>query len=117
MSFATALTVNDGVGDHVFDTVKNGDYEVVRRDASAPLDQESIMRIAHDRKTDVVRSVVRFERVVEDANGVQGKLFAQLTLGVPVKIAVLLDVQKAYDSLRLFMTTAGVRDKLINLES
>lgn len=117
MSFATALTINDGVGDHVFDTVAVGNYSVTRRDASADLDKPSTMDIAHKFVGDVSQSKVRFDRVVEDANGVQGKISAYLVFHTPTKVATAADVQLAIESLRAFVTTAGVVDKLINLES
>jgi len=117
MSFATALTVNDGVGDHVFDTVNNGNYAVTRRDASAALDKPSTMDIAHKFVGDVAQSKVRFDRLVEDANGVQGKISAYLVFHTPTKVATAAEVKLAIDSLLDFLGTAGVIDKLINFES
>lgn len=114
--------ISDGSATHIYSQVLMGQdrIESVRRESAAPADQKALLTIKHresgkDEQT-VVESVVRFDRVVEDANGTQGTVSAQLTLRWPNKIATAATAQKSLNELIAFFAIAGYKDKFTNLE-
>jgi hypothetical protein len=117
--FNETLTYNDGTDDHVYSTVITGDYKRVRRVADTELDRPELLTISHqvNEKTNISRSLVKFDTVVETAGGVKGNIRAHVVLEIPREVAVLADVTKVVAQLTAFLGVAGNVDKLINLES
>lgn len=114
--------ISDGSANHVYSLVKLGSDEIssVRREAAAPSDQPADLIIKHqttgsDLKT-VNSSLLRFDRVVEDADGNQGTVTCYLVLRWPPKITTAAQAQKSVNELVAFLAVAGYKDKFTNLE-
>jgi hypothetical protein len=92
----------------------------VRREAAAAADQPALMTISHQQSgSDLqhrVSTLVRFERIQEDAAGNQGSVEASLVFRWPDKIVTAAVAQKTLIELIAFLAISGYKDKLTNLE-
>lgn len=114
--------ISDGAVTHVYSLVKLGEKDImsVRRESAAPADQPSLLTIKHREVgsglTAEVQSVLRVDRVVEDAQGNQGTVSCQLTLRWPSKITTAVIAQKGINEVVSFLAVAGYKDKFTNQE-
>lgn len=109
--------INDGTSNHIYSLVKMGEKDIssVRREAAAPADQPALLTIKHREVGSgvgtVQESMIRFERIQEDAEGNQGTASAQLVLRWPSKVCSAADAQKTLNELIAFFAVAGYKDK------
>lgn len=115
--------ISDGTVNHVYSLVSMGNGEEissVRREAAAAADQPATLTIKHQvsgKDLAVVNSsLLRFDRVVEDGDGNQGTVSAYLVLRWPPKVTTAAVAQKSVTELTSFLSIAGYKDKLTNLE-
>lgn len=114
--------ISDGSANHVYSTIKMGENQImsVRRESAAPADQEALLTIKHQvigtGLTAENSSLLRFDRVVEDASGNQGTVSAYMVLRWPPKITTAAVAQKSLNELVAFLAVAGYKDKFTNLE-
>jgi hypothetical protein len=113
--------LNDGTVDHDYDLVDmSKPYFAVRREAAAALDQPATITISHQTTGSGLqtktRSLVRLDRVVEDADGNQATQSAYLVVEVPEKITTTASVTKTVAELVDFLGTSGYVAKLLNKE-
>lgn len=117
--FNETLTYSDGTNDHAYSTVVTGDYKRVRRVPDTELDTPELLTISHDvnSKTNVSRSLVKFEKVLENEAGVKGTISIHKVITIPREIAVLADVTALEAQMAAMMAVSGNLEKLVNLES
>lgn len=115
--------ITDGTNNHVYSLTSMGsgdEISSVRREAAAPADQPARLTIKHQTSgTDIgtkYSSLVRFDRVVEDANGNQGTVECYMVLRWPPKVCTAATAQKSINELVAFLGIAGYKDKITNLE-
>lgn len=112
--------ITDGSATHVYNMVDlgkdpNADASSVRVESAAPADQAAKLTIKHKvvgkDLGEQTQSMIRFDRITEDANGNQGTVSCQLTLRWPHKIAAAATAQKQINELIAFFAVAGYKDK------
>jgi len=115
--------ISDGTTNHVYSLVNLGaglDISSVRRESAAPADQPANLSIKHQTSGKdygkVHSSLVRFDRVVEDATGNQGTVSAYMVLRWPPNVTTAAVAQKSVNELVSFLGISGYKDKLTNLE-
>jgi len=108
--------LNDGVADQDFDLRKINETGSVRSDITATLDQPHTLSIRHETvgsgNGETRRSNVKFDRVVENADGVQGKLTVSLTVTAPTKVTDVATIDKELNLMKSFLATSGYIAKL-----
>jgi hypothetical protein len=115
--------ISDGTSNHVYSLVTLGEKGQIaseRTEASAPADQPAKLTIKHKtvgtELATEAQSMIRFDRVVEDANGNQGTVSHQLTSRWPVKICTSATAQKGLNEMKAFFAVAGYQDKFYQQE-
>lgn len=114
--------ISDGTSNHVYSLVSLGadKVESVRRETAAAADQPAHLTIKHQvigtGDSSVNSSLVRFDRVVERADGTQGTVSAYLVFRWPPKVCDAATAQKSLNELIAFLGIAGYKDKLTNME-
>lgn len=92
----TTANISDGTANHVYDLRKTGDWSSTRYEAAAPSDQPATLEISHKEQGKGLKStrssLLRFQRVVEDADGNQDVIDAHLVVRYPTKIATTAQV-------------------------
>lgn len=118
--FTRPITLNDGAANHVYDTVVTGDYKTVNREALAAIDKPATLTISHQQSgsgsTAKVRSLIRCDRVTEDALANQGLNVAYAVIEWNPKVTTAADVKKTIAELIAFLSASGFQDKILNLE-
>lgn len=116
----TTPNIYDGTDNHVYDVVEIGSYRCVRREAGAPLDQPATLTVSHQHTGSGIntktRSLVRFDRTVEDGDGNQATQSAYLVVETPTKISNDASIKKTITELTSFLAISGYVDKLLNEE-
>jgi hypothetical protein len=116
----TTPNISDGTDNHVYDVVAIGSYNCVRREAGAALDQPATLTVSHQHTgsglSSKTRSLVRFDRVVEDGDGNQATQSAYLVVETPTKISSDASIKKTITELTSFLAISGYVDKLLNEE-
>lgn len=114
--------ISDGTSTHVYSLQKLGDADImsVRRESAAPSDQPAILTIKHREVNKGLateaQSMVRFDRVVEDAAGNQGTVSCQVTLRWPTKVTTVAQAQKSLNEAIAFFAVSGYKDKFTAME-
>lgn len=114
--------ISDGSANHVYSLVKMGETEIssVRRESAAPADQPATLGIKHREVgkglTTEAQSMIRFDRVVEDASGNQGTVTCMVKLTWPNKVCTAATAQKSLNEALAFFAVSGYKDKFTNLE-
>lgn len=112
--------ITDGTDNHVYSIVSIEPYKSIRREAAAGNDQPALLTISHQRTgtglTSRTRSLVRFDRTVEDADGNQATQSAYLVLEVPTKITSDASIGKTLNELVAFLAVSGYTGKILNEE-
>lgn len=108
--------LSDGVADQDFDLSATNANGSIRRDITAPLDQPHTLTIRHETvgsgNSETRRSNVKFDKVVENGDGVQGKLTVSLTVTVPTKVTDVATVEKEITLMKSFLSATGYVGKL-----
>lgn len=108
--FDNNVTVSDGTDNHTYGLTEVGTRKSTRSETAAPLDVPANLRISHESVGSGInlrqRSLVAFDRVVEDGNGEQGVIKCQLVLDIPVKVAESTEVTKTSKELLNFLTAS-----------
>lgn len=108
--------LNDGAADQDFDLSSINANGSIRRDITASLDQPHTLTIRHETvgsgNAETRRSNVKFDKIVENDDGVQGKLTVSLTVTAPTKVATVAQITKEITLMKSFLAAAGYIDKL-----
>lgn len=121
MSFPTTIpTLTDGTVDHNYDLRNYDGRRAIRKDDQSTLDLPATMTIQHSETGSGLQSKqnsnVRFDRVVEDADGNQGTIECLWTLRIPTKIATTAQVTEQVNQLIDFLGTGTYVAQVINGE-
>jgi hypothetical protein len=112
--------INDGTVDHDYDIVEIGKYRSVRREAAAALDVPATMTIQHQETgtglSRRIRTNVRFDTTVEDADGNQAVNTVSLVLDYRPGVTTEAQLQADLAKLQSFLGKTGFVGKLTNLE-
>lgn len=116
----TTAAINDGSADHFYDLRIVGNNKSVRVESAAPVDQPANVTISHATTGSGLkttrRSVVRFDRVVEDALGNQGTMSAYLVVSTPEKVVPAGQAGKTVAELLAFLGTSTYKSQFLNGE-
>lgn len=86
-------------------------------DASAALDQEHKLSVKHQRQgsgtSRVRKTLVRIDRIVEDAQGVQGTLSVYTVVVIPEGIATSAQVTEQVTLMKNFLAATGYIAKIV----
>jgi hypothetical protein len=116
------VALSDGTATHIYSLVKLYENEIksVRREAAAGFNNPKLLTISHQESgsglTAKVSSLVRFDRVVEDASGNQGTIEVYRVTRYSRNIATSAQVRELQVELNSFDAAAGYSDKQLNLE-
>lgn len=115
--------ISDGTSNHVYSLVSLGagkDISSVRRESAAAADQPATLTIKHQTTgkdlATTNSSLIRFDRVVEDAGGNQGTVSAYLVFRWPPKVTDAATALKSVTELVSFLGIATYKDKMANQE-
>jgi hypothetical protein len=117
-----SANISDGTDNHVYALRKLGENKIfsLRAEAAAPSDQPATVTISHEESgagdNTQYSSLLRFDRVVERADGVQGTVTFYGVLRYPPKIATSVQVGKTMTEFVSFLAVAGYKDKFIARE-
>jgi hypothetical protein len=117
------VTVSDGTSDHIYGLTETGVKRSVRSETAAALAVPANLRIQHEilaagTINQRQRSLVSFDRVVDDALGNYGTIRCNFTLDIPEKIATSAEVVLTAKEMILFLngTSYANLTKIINGE-
>lgn len=87
------------------------------RDVAATLDLEHGLSIRHQvtnkgSNTQTRNSVIRFDRIVENEQGVQGTLSVYLVVRTPEKVATMAQLTEQLTLMQSFLNEAGFIDRI-----
>lgn len=112
--------ISDGTSNHVYSLVNLGagpGVESVRRESAAPADQPAKLTIKHSTSgtgdATVNSSLLRFDRVVERADGVQGFDTTYVVKRFTPKVVDNAQAIKGLNEVVSFLGIAGYKDKFV----
>lgn len=116
--YPNPIVINDGAANRSFDYRGSGNEQSSYRDATAPLDQPHTISIKHTvagkgSVNQTRRTLVRIDKVVENAEGVQGTLSAYVVLVVPEKVATSAQCTAELTLLSDFLMQTGFIAKIV----
>lgn len=119
--FPNPIALNNGTIAVNFDNRGNTENQSNFIDASASLDQTHTLTIAHTstnvgKPNETRRSKYRFDRVVENAQGVQGTVSVYLNVVVPTKVATSTQVTEEINLMMDFLGQTGFDGKILRAE-
>lgn len=113
----TTANLSDGTDNHVYDLREIGKRQSIRQESAAPNDQPATLTISHQDvgagNSQIRQSLLRFDRVVENEQGLQGVSSAYLVVRNPIKIADTEQVEKTLTELVSFLGTSTYKDQFL----
>lgn len=118
--YPNPIIISDGATNINFEFGGSSIDESKYRDASAALDQEHTLVVKHQRTgsgiTRMRRTLIRIDKIVEDAQGVQGLLSWYTNVIIPEGIATTAQVVQQVTLGKSFLSTAGFIAKVVAAE-
>jgi hypothetical protein len=119
--YPNPIPISDGSATVNFDLNGTQLNESLYKNASADLDKPHTIAIKHSvsnvgKPTQVRRSVVRVDQVVEDASGTQGTLSVYVVAVVPEKVATTAQLTAGLTLMKSFLSASGYIGKVVAAE-
>ncbi len=118
--YTNPIAASNGSATINFDYRGSSENQSLYKDATAALDQPHTLKVSHQYSGDGVtrrrRTLTRIDRVVEDAQGVQGNLAVYVVVDVPEGIATTAQVTEQVTLMKNHLAATGVIAKIVSAD-